>query len=112
RRYGAAALPNYVISKCQDVSDLLEVGVLLKEVGLLAGDALALDIVPLFETIDDLARCATVLREAFAVPFARAWLQQRGRRKEAMLGYSDSNKDGGYVTANWALYRAELALVD
>jgi phosphoenolpyruvate carboxylase len=112
RRYGAAALPNYVISKCQDVSDLLEVGVLLKEVGLLAGDALALDIVPLFETIDDLARCATVMREAFAVPCYRAWLEHRGRRQEAMLGYSDSNKDGGYVTANWALYRAELALVD
>ncbi len=112
RRYGAAAVPNYVISKCADVSDLLEVGVLLKEAGLCTGDALAVDIVPLFETIDDLARCAAVMREAFAVPCYRAWLEHRGRRQEVMLGYSDSNKDGGYVTANWALYRAELALVD
>ncbi len=112
RRYGAAALPNYVISKCQDVSDLLEVAVLLKEVGLCSGDALAVDIVPLFETIGDLARCAEVMREAFAVPRYRAWLERRGGRQEVMLGYSDSNKDGGYVTANWALYRAELALVD
>ena len=56
RRFGAAALPNYVISKCQSVSDLLEVAILLKEVGLLQGNALAVNIVPLFETIDDLER--------------------------------------------------------
>jgi len=111
RRFGPAALPNYVISKCASVSDLLEVAILLKEVGLLRGDALALDIVPLFETIDDLERCSAIMRDAFALPCYRAWLEGRGRRQEVMLGYSDSNKDGGYVTANWALYRAELALV-
>ena len=112
RRYGADALPNYVISKCQSVSDLLEVGVLLKEVGLLRGDALALNIVPLFETIDDLARCGDIMRAAFELPRYRAWLDRRGTWQEVMLGYSDSNKDGGYVTANWALYRAERVLVD
>jgi phosphoenolpyruvate carboxylase len=111
RRFGAAALPNYVISKCAAVSDLLEVAILLKEVGLLRGERLALDIVPLFETIDDLERCPAIMRAAFALPCYRAWLESRGRRQEVMLGYSDSNKDGGYVTANWALYRAELALV-
>ena len=111
RRYSADALPNYVISKCQSVSDLLEVAVLLKEVGLVRGDALAVNIVPLFETIDDLDRCATIMRAAFALPRYRAWLEGRGRTQEVMLGYSDSNKDGGYLTANWALYRAELALV-
>jgi len=112
RRFGAAALPNYVISKCASVSDLLEVAILLKEVGLLRGRALAVDIIPLFETIDDLDRCAGVMRAAFALPCYREWLDGRGRWQEVMLGYSDSNKDGGYVTANWALYRAELALVD
>ena len=68
RRYGAAALPNYVISKCRSVSDLLEVGVLLKEVGLLRGAALAVGIVPLFETIGDLGNAAAIMREAFALP--------------------------------------------
>ncbi len=111
-RYGAAAIPNYVISKCQSVSDLLEVAILLKEVGLLQGERLAVNIVPLFETIDDLARGADVMRAAFARPAYRAWIAGRGDWQEVMLGYSDSNKDGGYVTANWALYRAELALVE
>jgi phosphoenolpyruvate carboxylase len=111
-RYGAAALPNYVISKCQSASDLLEVAVLLKEAGLVRGDALALNIVPLFETIDDLARCGDTMRAAFAVPLYRAMVAGRGDWQEVMLGYSDSNKDGGYLTANWALYRGEMLLVD
>jgi len=112
RRFGAAALPNYVISKCQSVSDLLEVAVLLKEVGLLRGNALAVNIVPLFETIDDLERSPAIMRAAFALPFYRRWVDGRDGWQEVMLGYSDSNKDGGYLTANWSLYRAELALVD
>ncbi len=111
RRYGAAALPNYVISKCASVSDLLEVAILLKEVGLLQGERLAVNIIPLFETIDDLARGASIMARAFALPRYRAWLDSRGGWQEVMLGYSDSNKDGGYTTANWSLYRAELALV-
>jgi phosphoenolpyruvate carboxylase len=112
RSYGAMALPNYVISKCQSVSDLLEVGVLLKEVGLLRGNVLALNIVPLFETIDDLERCGAIMREAFALARYRGWLAGRDDWQEVMLGYSDSNKDGGYLTANWALYRAEMRLVE
>src|SRR5262249_48830810 len=106
------ALPNYVISKCQSVSDLLEVGILVKEVGLLRGRELALNIVPLFETIDDLRRAAQIMRAAFAVPCYRAWLAERDDWQEVMLGYSDSNKDGGYLAANWALYRAELSLIE
>jgi phosphoenolpyruvate carboxylase len=112
RDYGAAAVPNYVISKCQSVSDLLEVAVLLKEVGLLRGDRLAMNIVPLFETIDDLTRCGAIMREAFALPLYRRLVAGRGDVQEVMLGYSDSNKDGGYLTANWALYRAEMRLVE
>ncbi|MFO1314140.1 MAG: phosphoenolpyruvate carboxylase [Burkholderiales bacterium] len=111
RRYGPAALPNYVISKCQSVSDLLEVAVLLKEAGLLVGDALAVNIVPLFETIADLAQCGAIMRDALALPAYRRLVAGRGDWQEVMLGYSDSNKDGGYLTANWALYRAELDLV-
>jgi phosphoenolpyruvate carboxylase len=111
-RFGAGALPNYVISKCASVSDLLEVAVLLKESGLLQGNSLALNIVPLFETIDDLAHGAAIMDAAFRVPFYRAWLDSRGCLQEVMLGYSDSNKDGGYVTSNWSLYRAEESFVD
>lgn len=112
RRYGRRALPNYVISKCQSVSDLLEVAVLLKEAGLLKGESLAVNIVPLFETIDDLANCGPVMRAAFGLPLYRRLVASRGDWQEVMLGYSDSNKDGGYLTANWALYRAEMQLVD
>jgi phosphoenolpyruvate carboxylase len=112
RQFGPLAVPNYVISKCQSVSDLLEVGILLKEVGLAQRDALAVNIVPLFETIDDLVRCGTIMRAAFALPLYRQWLAGRNDWQEVMLGYSDSNKDGGYVAANWALYRAEMRLVD
>ena len=112
RRFGAAALPNYVISKCQSVSDLLEVGIMLKEVGLLRGPGLALNIIPLFETIDDLKRAASIMSKAFSLPCYRSWLAGRDDWQEVMLGYSDSNKDGGYLTANWALYRAELSLVE
>ena len=111
RHFGPAALPNYVISKCQSVSDLLEVAILLKEVGLLTPSRLMVNIVPLFETIADLERCAEIMRSAFRLPCYRRWLESRGRWQEVMLGYSDSNKDGGFVTANWALYRAELRLV-
>jgi phosphoenolpyruvate carboxylase len=112
RQLGPLAVPNYVISKCQSVSDLLEVGVLLKEAGLARREALAVNIVPLFETIGDLTECGNIMRAAFALPLYRQWLAGRNDWQEVMLGYSDSNKDGGYVAANWALYRAELRLVD
>ena len=111
-RFGPAALPNYVISKCQSVSDLLEVAILLKEVGLATPGRLMVNIVPLFETIADLDHCADVMRTAFRLPAYQRWLASRDRWQEVMLGYSDSNKDGGFVTANWALYRAELKLVE
>ncbi|HET7261326.1 MAG TPA: phosphoenolpyruvate carboxylase [Casimicrobiaceae bacterium] len=111
-RYGPDAIAQYVISKCQSVSDILEATVLLKEVGLVQPGAMQVNVVPLFETIDDLARCADVMRAAFAVPAYRALVASAGDLQEVMLGYSDSNKDGGYVTSNWALYRAERALVE
>jgi phosphoenolpyruvate carboxylase len=114
--YGPPAVPNYIISMCRSVSDLLEAGILLKESGLV--DAAADEpycpagIVPLFETIDDLHRGASILEAALDLPVYRSLVRARGDSQEVMLGYSDSNKDGGYLTANWALYRAELDLVE
>jgi phosphoenolpyruvate carboxylase len=107
RRFGARAVPHYVISHCSAVSDLLEVGVLLREVGLLR----QVDIIPLFESIADLGRCGEVLGAALDLPLYRSWVDARGAEQEVMLGYSDSNKDGGYFTSNWSLYKAEATLV-
>ena len=117
RLLGPRAIPNYVISMCGSVSDVLEVAVLLKEVGLLdpgaeGGPACPVGISPLFETIDDLQAAATTLSAVLDQPLYRALLATRGDVQEVMLGYSDSNKDGGYLAANWALYRAELDLVE
>ncbi|HEV3011222.1 MAG TPA: phosphoenolpyruvate carboxylase, partial [Burkholderiales bacterium] len=108
RRFGARAVPHYVISHCSSVSDLLEVGVLLREVGLLG----QLDIIPLFESIADLGRCGDVLGVALELPLYRGWVTARGDEQEVMLGYSDSNKDGGYFTSNWSLYKAASTLVE
>ncbi len=115
RRFGARALPHYVISHCEAVSDLFEVGLLLREAGLLRPGAsvpLELDIIPLFESIADLEKCGEVLAAALDLPLYRSWIEARGNEQEVMLGYSDSNKDGGYLTSNWSLYKASEALVD
>jgi len=114
RRYGKAAVPNYVISKTNRVSDLLEVGLLLKEAGLLRPRERELDvnIVPLFETIADLRNCGSIMDELLAMPEYLCLLEGRGRAQEVMLGYSDSNKDGGFLTSGWELYKAEIALID
>ncbi|GGK44112.1 phosphoenolpyruvate carboxylase [Salinarimonas ramus] len=112
-RYGPAALRHYVISKADSVSDVLEVAILLKEAGLLRPleGVLDMDIVPLFETIGDLQASARIMAELFSVFEYRALLETRGKTQEVMLGYSDSNKDGGFLTSNWELYKAEIALV-
>ncbi len=114
--FGPLAVPNYVISMCQSVSDILEAAVLLKESGLLDAsgpDAYSpVSIVPLFETIDDLQRGSSILEAALDLPLYASLVAAHGGRQEVMLGYSDSNKDGGYLAANWALYRAELDLVE
>jgi phosphoenolpyruvate carboxylase len=114
--FGPQAIPNYIISMCQSVSDMLEAAILLKEAGLLdaSGDEpyAPVGIVPLFETIDDLQRGSSILEAALDLQAYRAIVTARADSQEVMLGYSDSNKDGGYLAANWALYRAELDLVD
>ncbi len=117
---GPHAIRHCIISHTESVSDLLEVLLLQKEAGLMHGllgeDARTdLIVVPLFETIEDLAQSATIMREYYALPGIQAMVR-RGRNdgygeQDVMLGYSDSNKDGGIFTSNWSLYQAETALV-
>ncbi|BCP16256.1 phosphoenolpyruvate carboxylase [Mycobacterium paraintracellulare] len=116
KRYGPSAVPNYVISMCRSVSDVLEAAILLKEAGLIDASGpepyCPVGISPLFETIDDLHNGATILHAMLELPIYRALVAARGETQEVMLGYSDSNKDGGYLASSWAVYRAELALVE
>jgi len=112
RRYGCQAITTYIISKAATVSDLLEVMVLLKEAGIYRpGAAPECDImvVPLFETIEDLERGPDVMRDYFALPEIACLTTSRGYQ-EVMVGYSDSNKDGGYLTSVWSLHQASRAL--
>ncbi|MBB6309235.1 phosphoenolpyruvate carboxylase [Xanthobacter tagetidis] len=113
RALGREVIPNAIISKAEGVSDLLEVALLLKEVGLVTADGTsALNIIPLFETIADLQACAEVMDRALAIPAYRALVKSRGDEQEVMLGYSDSNKDGGFVTSGWELYKGEIGLIE
>ncbi|KVR38871.1 phosphoenolpyruvate carboxylase [Burkholderia ubonensis] len=119
-QFGPRAVRNYIISHTETVSDLVEVLLLQKETGLLDGAFGAkhggakngLMVIPLFETIPDLRDASRIMREYFALPGVDALVAHQGGEQEVMLGYSDSNKDGGFLTSNWELYRAELALVD
>ena len=114
RRFGHPALPTCIISNTDSVSDVLEAAVLLREAGLLRpGEkpVLDLNIAPLFETIDDLRRAGAMIDRLLGQPAYRKLVASRGDLQEVMLGYSDSNKDGGYVTSNWELYRATRELV-
>jgi len=113
---GAQAIRHYIISHTETVSDLLEVLLLQKEVGLMRGTLDAaptvdLIVVPLFETIEDLRNAAPIMREFYDLPGMARLVQRSGAEQDIMLGYSDSNKDGGIFTSNWELYRAEIALV-
>jgi phosphoenolpyruvate carboxylase len=132
--FGPEAIRHYIISHTEDVSDLLEVLLLQKECGLMRGtleDALRdapsgaprgtpaptpaavadLIVVPLFETIADLRQGPVIMREFYALPGVAALVRASGAEQDVMLGYSDSNKDGGFFTSNWELYRTEVALV-
>ena len=115
QRYGHEAIRHYIISHTETVSDLLEVLLLQKEVGLMHGTLDAthdLIVVPLFETIEDLRNAAPIMREFYSLPGIAKQVQRSGAEQDIMLGYSDSNKDGGIFTSNWELYRAEMALVE
>jgi phosphoenolpyruvate carboxylase len=117
RQLGAQAVRHYIISHTETVSDLLEVLLLQKECGLMHGtldDAqsqLELIVVPLFETIADLQNAPLIMKAFYALPGIASLIARSGGEQDIMLGYSDSNKDGGVFTSNWELYRAEVALV-
>jgi phosphoenolpyruvate carboxylase len=124
QRFGKAAILHYIISHTESVSDLLEVLLLQKEVGLMHGtlddaSTAELIVVPLFETIEDLRNAAPIMREFYALPGVADMVHRSAAEgalnhspeQDIMLGYSDSNKDGGIFTSNWELYRAEIALV-
>lgn len=113
--FGEDSIQNYLISMSQGVSDMLEVLLLSKEAGLFAwrndGTVISrIHIVPLFETIEDLHAAPLIMQTIFQEPIYRKHLETRGNMQEIMLGYSDSNKDGGYLTANWELYKAQKAI--
>lgn len=113
--FGAMMIPHSIISMAESASDILEPMVLLKEFGLIRiqeGQLTGhIDVIPLFETIDDLQNGAKILQDLWRIPLYRSYVEQRNNLQEVMLGYSDSNKDGGYLAANWALYAAETDLV-
>ncbi|WP_274653941.1 phosphoenolpyruvate carboxylase [Paenibacillus humicola] len=108
QEFGSRCITSYLISMTQGASDLLEVMVFAKEVGLFRKDKTGavrctLQAVPLFETIDDLHAAPEIMEQLFALPIYRQSVEAMGNQHEIMLGYSDSNKDGGVVTANWEL---------
>ena len=112
-RYGAAAIPQCIISMCKGMSDMLEVALLLKEAGLVQPSGrCAINIVPLFETIEDLQASSCIMDRMLSIHDYRKLVDSRGSVQEVMLGYSDSNKDGGFVTSGWELYKAEIGLVE
>ena len=112
--FGEGAVAQYVISKAGSPSDLLETALLMKEAGLfLPGEnpQARLRVVPLFETVEDLRNAAAVMDAYFQAKLAREMVRGQGNLQEVMIGYSDSNKDGGYVTSTWEIYSAIARLV-
>lgn len=114
QRYGEKAINQSIISNAETCSDILALALILKETGLLNAHptkpSSRLNIVPLFETIGALERCTFVMEQLFALPWYQTLLHSRNNTQEIMLGYSDSNKDGGYLTSQWTLYQAEQKL--
>ncbi len=113
KNYGSRAITTCIVSNTQSVSDLLEICVLLKEAGIVTPEGVSnIHIVPLFETIPDLRDCTSIIKTLLAIPEYRRLVDSCGGIQEVMLGYSDSNKDGGFVTSGWELYKAEIGLIE
>lgn len=112
RNFGPYAIRTAIVSNTTAVSDLLELAVLLKQEGLVQPEgSSAINIVPLFETIEDLRNCVAIMDRLLSIPEYRSFVDSLGGVQEVMLGYSDSNKDGGFVTSGWELYKAEVGLI-
>lgn len=110
KRLGQRIIKRHIISHTTSVSDLLELALLFKEVGLVGPDFAHVQLVPLFETIEDLEEALEVMTTYLRLPLVQKWLATQDWCQEIMLGYSDSNKDGGYLASGWALYLAQNKL--
>lgn len=106
---GVAGSHRYVISNCQHALHVIEVFTLGRLL-IGKGEELSLDVVPLFETIDDLAHAPGIMEELYAIPVYRKHLTRRNNKQSIMLGFSDGTKDGGYLRANWSIFRAKEEL--
>ena len=107
---GDAVIKQTIISHATSVSDLLELAVMHKEVGLIDKESARVQIVPLFETIEDLDNSYDTMKKYLSLPIAQKWIASNNNYQEIMLGYSDSNKDGGYLSSCWTLYKAQQRL--
>ncbi len=109
-KLGEEVIKQHIISHSESVSDLLELAILLKEVGLVDTEQARVQIVPLFETIEDLNNASDIMRQYLQLDLAKRWIAGNKGYQEIMLGYSDSNKDGGYLSSGWTLYKAQNEL--
>ena len=109
-RLGEEVIRQNIISHATSVSDMLELAVMLKEVGLIDSEKARVQIVPLFETIEDLDHSEETMRSYLSLPIAKCWIASKNNYQEIMLGYSDSNKDGGYLSSCWTLFKAQQQL--
>lgn len=109
-KLGDAVIKQTIISHATSVSDLLELAVMHKEVGLIDKEFARVQIVPLFETIEDLDNSYDTMKKYLSLPIAQKWIASNNNYQEIMLGYSDSNKDGGYLSSCWTLYKAQQQL--
>ena len=109
-KLGENVIRQTIISHATSVSDMLELAIMLKEVGLVDAQKARVQIVPLFETIEDLDHSEETMRRYFSLPLAKKWIASKDNYQEIMLGYSDSNKDGGYLSSCWTLYKAQQQL--
>lgn len=106
-KLGDEVIKQHIISHSESVSDMLELAILLKEVGLVDKEKARIQIVPLFETIEDLEHSSAILEDYLNLQIAQNWIAGNHYYQEIMLGYSDSNKDGGYLASGWTLYKAQ-----
>ena len=109
-KLGDNVIKQNIISHTTSVSDLLELAIMLKEVGLVGSDFARLQLVPLFETIEDLENSYEVMDKYLSLDIVKKWIRDNRSYQEIMLGYSDSNKDGGYLSSGWSLYKAQQEL--
>lgn len=109
-KLGDEVIKQNIISHTESISDMLELAIMLKEVGLIDRTRAQVQIVPLFETIEDLENANQIMRGYLQLPIVKKWIASKNNYQEIMLGYSDSNKDGGYLSSGWTLYKAQQDL--